>query len=480
MLADNTLRYTLQDWIVCIGRLKDAAGACTAGVAIPVDGIKHATQTGKVMLSTQTAPVRTGSQANERLRLVIAAVLVTGSLLAISSAETIPIFTADRIGFGSGQQREIRRSITFPVFGPNDRLTFDWDILGDQDPWDRGGSMHVILPDGKQVQLGKFVTGFNGTTSHRRDVSDLASLLSGQTLTVEAHIDTWVEDAWRVNASLGVEAGSNAEPNPDWSLPIISYDGGLGWHDSGDLARAYNFVTPPNLVDVQLTYFASGHHHTQTANSDEFNQRRHRLLVDGKEVWSGVPWRTDGPDFRDVNPTSGRWDGNGDGDTTDPYPIDRWSSDFPRSGWIPGDDVDPYVIDITPYLRNPIRHQVRLLIDDVDINSYWRVSAYASGTLVPPHDPPGDFNRDGVVDAADYTVWRDERGRTGVGLTADADLSGRTNDADRQFWVNNFAATSASSAVARVPEPRTCVILFSVALISSVSLRPGAALLNNL
>ncbi|MEN0109751.1 MAG: hypothetical protein AAF805_03420, partial [Planctomycetota bacterium] len=42
----------------------------------------------------------------------------------------------------------------------------------------------------------------------------------------------------------------------------------------------------------------------------------------------------------------------------------------------------------------------------------------------------GDFNGDGVVDAADYTVWRDTRLDEGVGLAADADLSGVVDDAD--------------------------------------------------
>ena len=33
----------------------------------------------------------------------------------------------------------------------------------------------------------------------------------------------------------------------------------------------------------------------------------------------------------------------------------------------------------------------------------------------------GDYNANGVVDAADYTVWRDSLGQTGMGLAADGD-----------------------------------------------------------
>ena len=47
--------------------------------------------------------------------------------------------------------------------------------------------------------------------------------------------------------------------------------------------------------------------------------------------------------------------------------------------------------------------------------------AFGLSTDVPV---PGDYNADGTVDAADYTIWRDSFGQTGVNLAADADNSG--------------------------------------------------------
>ncbi|MEN1681407.1 MAG: hypothetical protein AAGJ46_17630, partial [Planctomycetota bacterium] len=68
----------------------------------------------------------------------------------------------------------------------------------------------------------------------------------------------------------------------------------------------------------------------------------------------------------------------------------------------------------------------------------------------------GDFNADGVVDAADYTVWRD-----GLGLAFDL--------SDYQDWASNFGAslagplaTSFATAIARgltVPEPPAAALL---------------------
>lgn len=49
---------------------------------------------------------------------------------------------------------------------------------------------------------------------------------------------------------------------------------------------------------------------------------------------------------------------------------------------------------------------------------------------------PGDYNADGAIDAADYTVWRDTLGQTVAppGAGADGDRSGVIDGADYAFW----------------------------------------------
>ena len=60
----------------------------------------------------------------------------------------------------------------------------------------------------------------------------------------------------------------------------------------------------------------------------------------------------------------------------------------------------------------------------------------------------GDYNDDGTVNFADYTVWRDHLGDT-VDLTADGDHSGVVDIGDYEVWKNNFGA------VASVPSAST-------------------------
>jgi Domain of unknown function (DUF1929) len=74
----------------------------------------------------------------------------------------------------------------------------------------------------------------------------------------------------------------------------------------------------------------------------------------------------------------------------------------------------------------------------------------------------GDYNGNGIVDAADYTVWRDMLGQSGAGLAADGDLDLDVDASDYGIWKQNFGATAGSgagatgSASASVPEPGTC------------------------
>jgi hypothetical protein len=308
-------------------------------------------------------------------RMILLAVLLvcSGASAAPATRPAMTLFDNARIGFGDGQQREIRRDLTLPVFRPTDRLVLEVDIDPDQDAWDRAGSLHLVLANGDRVQLMPFVTGFMGDTDHTRDITSLAPLLAGGPIKIEAFIDTWVKDAWRFSASIRIEPGDT--PQPTWAAVAIPLD--TGW--SRREPKAFAVDVPSGLQKLVLTYFATGHHRGDQRNSDEFHQRRHHLSFDGREVWTHIPWRTDGPRFRHVNPRSGRWDRNGDGKTDSPYPADAWSSDFPRSGWVPGDQVHPFEIDLTKHLGEPGRRTIALQIDDIDKDSFWRVSAYLSG-----------------------------------------------------------------------------------------------------
>jgi BNR repeat-containing family member/PEP-CTERM motif len=88
--------------------------------------------------------------------------------------------------------------------------------------------------------------------------------------------------------------------------------------------------------------------------------------------------------------------------------------------------------------------------------------------LYTPVRLPGDYNDNGIVDAADYTVWRNSLGQNGVGLAADGTgprgiPDGLVDSLDYDFWKSHFGETipngSGAGANAAVPEPATGVML---------------------
>ena len=70
------------------------------------------------------------------------------------------------------------------------------------------------------------------------------------------------------------------------------------------------------------------------------------------------------------------------------------------------------------------------------------LSALASAAV---HPLAGDYNRDSVVDARDYTVWRDSLGQFVANFhAADGNGNGVIDQADYNAWKSNLGATSGS------------------------------------
>jgi hypothetical protein len=86
-------------------------------------------------------------------------------------------------------------------------------------------------------------------------------------------------------------------------------------------------------------------------------------------------------------------------------------------------------------------------------------------TIPEPTLIVGDYNRNGVVDAADYTRWRDTLGQiVAMGTGADGDLSGKIGPGDLTIWLANFGDAAAGGGSVTVPEP-ACWVSLTLALV---------------
>ena len=69
----------------------------------------------------------------------------------------------------------------------------------------------------------------------------------------------------------------------------------------------------------------------------------------------------------------------------------------------------------------------------------------------------GDYNENEIVDAADYTEWRDRLGDTNP---LPNDLTPGVTQEDYTVWKQNFGQTASGAAAASVPEPAVASMLF--------------------
>jgi len=104
---------------------------------------------------------------------------------------------------------------------------------------------------------------------------------------------------------------------------------------------------------------------------------------------------------------------------------------------------------------------------DIDFTA-WSVGFGSGGgfsymrAVAPSIETTGDYNGDGTVNAADYTVWRDTFGQTvaNLGDGADGNKSGEIDLGDYQYWKDRFGqVVSGGGAAIAVPEPSTTTFL---------------------
>jgi hypothetical protein len=127
-----------------------------------------------------------------------------------------------------------------------------------------------------------------------------------------------------------------------------------------------------------------------------------------------------------------------------------------------------YLAGIDSVGDSPIDHNTNS--DYGDVAGFTRVSQFTSwiqtvtGLSLTANTPtlPGDYNGDGVVDGADYIIWRSTVGQTGVSMVADGDHDNTIGSGDYDVWFAHYGnAASGRGALAgqAVPEPKSAMLL---------------------
>jgi hypothetical protein len=238
-----------------------------------------------------------------------------------------------------------------------------------------------------------------------------------------------------------------ANPGPTASLPAANSDAYRLVEQMGDIARALK-VRYPHLEQVFFSSRIYAGYATTTLNPEPY----------AYESGFAVKWLIEaqinqmnggGTDPRagDLDYTSGAapWIAWG------PY---LWADGLnPRSDGLIWEQID-FNSDGTHPSAPYGREKVANMLMDFMLNSAFTQPWFLSR-------PPGDYNNDGAVDAADYVAWR-----KGLGTAFTAD--------HYTLWRAGVGLTAGSGALASspVPEPNTLLLLALVAL--AATNRPSA------
>jgi hypothetical protein len=247
--------------------------------------------------------------------------------------------------------------------------------------------------------------------------------------------------------------------------PSLPYFTGLDQADYLVTYAAYQANLLPNWNQTDLVYHAilstDGHNAKDRLDVEAplYNMQGEFLAADATDLWAhgvATPIAYDeyGTYITNLSiawtgtQSNGLWSGQSAGDWNAPTAT-------ARVGLVPGRGIDWIGIGI-----GSAKNALRLY--------------GLSPVLTVPAGPLGDYNHNYIVDAADYTVWRDTLGST-TDLRANGDntgaSAGKIDQADFLIWKANFGAHLGSASA--VPEPASAILITMGLLLVAIGYRRG-------
>ena len=212
------------------------------------------------------------------------------------------------------------------------------------------------------------------TVSYRQEISELASVLDNQEVYIGTFIGNYDKGGHKISLNLTLHSEENQVAKNTFALPIFNSTNVMEMAGQ-DYATLFNsekglevtFNLDKDLKNAKLRYITTGHGGWE--NGDEFLPKKNTIILDEKEVFSFVPWRTDCGSYRLYNPASGNFE-NG-----------LSSSDYSRSNWCPGTATNPNYIDLGNLKAG--KHTIMVKIPQGNPEgssfSFWNVSGVLIG-----------------------------------------------------------------------------------------------------
>lgn len=210
---------------------------------------------------------------------------------------------------------------------------------------------------------------------YRQDITELKPSLSGKELWIGTFIGNYDKGGHKVSLEITIHK-SNQEINKNNKVIPLFNTLNIMEMAGQDYATMFNndkglfveFTLKKDLKNAQLRYITTGH--GGWGKGDEFVPKVNSVFLDGKMIFSFVPWRTDCGSYRLYNPASGNF---ADGLS---------SSDLSRSNWCPGTITNPNFIPLGDLKVGKHTIQIKIPQGEPEGTSFssWNISGALLGS----------------------------------------------------------------------------------------------------
>lgn len=209
---------------------------------------------------------------------------------------------------------------------------------------------------------------------YRQDISELQPVLSSKELYVGTFIGNYDKGGHRVSVNVTIHKEGKQTPKTPFLMPVFNTTNVMEMAGQeyatmfdADKGLEVTFILDREIKNAKLRYITTGH--GGWAGGDEFLPKKNTIVLDGKEVFSFVPWRQDCGSYRLYNPASGNFE-NG-----------LSSSDYSRSNWCPGTLTNPVMVDLGDLKKGTHTLQVKIPQGAPEGTSFsaWNVSGILLG-----------------------------------------------------------------------------------------------------
>ncbi len=246
----------------------------------------------------------------------------------ISPTLNYMIFDAERHNYGGYGQTHTQTIYMPEDLGAYSEIYIHIDLecpTGGCDPWDQPAKF-MIEKDGENYEILRYITPYGVACGDWTwDISDFRSLLVDEVDFI-SYVQVWGASGWLVSAELELVEGTPAYPfikvNKLWCEDNWVY----GDPDISDDFPELSVMMQEQTQEAKIRMTMTGHGQGNTLNAAEFSELTHHIWIDGEETFEQHLWKDD-CDENSCSPQNGTYL-------------------YSRSGWCPGQDVQPWEWDL--------------------------------------------------------------------------------------------------------------------------------------